>query len=305
MIAAGRPLLIACPARPLEPVVPTANPIGLRQWIWRAFVRSALIPLVLVETALIAIYLLTNNAIRDAQIEYLRDTALNDLQAAVSLESRTVSEQLSQIGALTQVYRNLTAQALHSGEPAALPELALSADGVRYSPENNGGAAVFYRSDARRAPRSGEDRAAATARAADEGDRGAQSADRQPLLQQLGQLQPYLPVVLHPRPVPGGYGYPRTTSITSPMPSTTRSAGWSGPMLYLDPAGHGWMMSAIAPVYRDDFLEGVVGIDITVSGILEQIGQLQVPWGGYAMLVSDDLTIMACRNRKRISARPS
>ena len=68
--------------------MPTANPIGLRQWIWRAFVRSALIPLVLVETALIAIYLLTNNAIRDAQIEYLRDTALNDLQAAVSLESR-------------------------------------------------------------------------------------------------------------------------------------------------------------------------------------------------------------------------
>ena len=124
--------------------MPTANPIGLRQWIWRAFVRSALIPLVLVETALIAIYLLTNNAIRDAQIEYLRDTALNDLQAAVSLESRLVSEQLSQIGALTQVYRNLTAQALHTGEPAALPELALSADGVRYSPENNGGAAVFY-----------------------------------------------------------------------------------------------------------------------------------------------------------------
>ena len=81
--------------------MPTANPIGLRQWIWRAFVRSALIPLVLVETALIAIYLLTNNAIRDEQIEYLRDTALNDLQAAVSLESRLVSEQLSQIGALT------------------------------------------------------------------------------------------------------------------------------------------------------------------------------------------------------------
>jgi len=37
----------------------------------------------------------------------------------------------------------------------------------------------------------------------------------------------------------------------------------------------------------------VVGIDIAVSGILEQIGQLQVPWGGYAMLVSDGLSIMA------------
>ena len=37
----------------------------------------------------------------------------------------------------------------------------------------------------------------------------------------------------------------------------------------------------------------MVGIDITVDGILKEIGQLQVPWNGYAMLVSKDLNIMA------------
>ena len=63
--------------------------------------------------------------------------------------------------------------------------------------------------------------------------------------------------------------------------------------VYLDPAGQGWMMSAIAPVYREQFLEGVIGVDITVGGILAQIGQLQVPWDGYAMLVSGSLDIMA------------
>jgi len=274
--------------------VPTANPIGLRQWIWRAFVRSALIPLVLVETALIAIYLLTNNAIRDAQIEYLRDTALNDLQAAVSLESRLVSEQLSQIGALTQVYRNLTAQALHTGEPAALPELALSADGVRYSPENNGGAAVFYS--------------------------GATPAERHDLekIARLRQLEPLMKEIEARNPLIASLYFNSWDSFNHIYPwfftldqypadmdipkynfyyladaehNPERGVVWTD--VYLDPAGHGWMMSAIAPVYRDDFLEGVVGIDITVSGILEQIGQLQVPWGGYAMLVGDDLTIMA------------
>lgn len=124
--------------------MPTPKPIGLRQWIWRAFVRSALIPLVLVEAGLIAIYLLTNSAIRDAQIEHLRETALNDLQASASLESRLISEQLEQVASLTELYRNLTAQALLGDAPVAPPELALSGDGVRYSPENNGGAAVFY-----------------------------------------------------------------------------------------------------------------------------------------------------------------
>ncbi len=36
--------------------------IGLRQWIWRAFAQSALIPLLLVETVLIAVYLLLSLA---------------------------------------------------------------------------------------------------------------------------------------------------------------------------------------------------------------------------------------------------
>ena len=53
------------------------NPIGVRQWIWRAFVQTTLIPLVLVEVVLIAAYLLTNSAIRDAQIEHQKKLLLN------------------------------------------------------------------------------------------------------------------------------------------------------------------------------------------------------------------------------------
>lgn len=274
--------------------MPTPKPIGLRQWIWRAFVRSALIPLVLVETALIAIYLLTNNAIRDAQVEHLRETALNDLQAAVSLESRLVGEQLSQVSALTQLYRNLTAQALQSGEPAQLPELALSGDGVRYSPNDNGGAAVFY--------------SAATPPDRHDLQKIAKLRLLEPLMKEIEGRNPLVASLYFNSWDSFNHIYPwfftldqYPTDMDIPKynfyyladaeHNPSRGVVWTD--VYLDPAGHGWMMSATAPVYSGDFLEGVVGIDITVSGILEQIGQLQVPWGGYAMLVSDDLTIMA------------
>ena len=50
--------------------MPRASRYPLRQWIWRAFVQSALIPLILVESVLITVYLLSNAAIRDAQIEH-------------------------------------------------------------------------------------------------------------------------------------------------------------------------------------------------------------------------------------------
>lgn len=38
---------------------------------------------------------------------------------------------------------------------------------------------------------------------------------------------------------------------------------------YVDPAGRGWMVSCIAPVYQGDDLMGVVGLDVTVIGIVE------------------------------------
>ncbi|WP_278398132.1 sensor histidine kinase [Stutzerimonas kunmingensis] len=274
--------------------MPTSKPTGLRQWIWRAFVRSALIPLVLVETALIAIYLLTNNAIRDAQVEHLRETALNDLQAAVSLESRLISEQLSQVSSLTQLYRNLTAQALQSVAPGQVPELALSDEGVRYSPSDDGGAAVFYSN--------------ATAPERHDLQKIARLRQLEPLMKEIEARNPLVASLYfnswdsfnHIYPwfftldqYPADMDIPKYNFyyLADAKHNPSRGVVWTD--VYLDPAGHGWMMSATAPVYRGDFLEGVVGIDITVSGILEQIGQVQVPWGGYAMLVSDDLSIMA------------
>ncbi|MEN0108474.1 MAG: hypothetical protein AAGC84_18925, partial [Pseudomonas sp.] len=66
--------------------MPRSPRYPLRQWIWRAFVQSALIPLVLVESVLIAVYLLTNTAIRDTQLDYLQQRAAQDLTGAVQRE---------------------------------------------------------------------------------------------------------------------------------------------------------------------------------------------------------------------------
>lgn len=56
---------------------------------------------------------------------------------------------------------------------------------------------------------------------------------------------------------------------------------------YLDPAGLGWMISAIAPVYKGDFLEGVVGIDVTIDQLISNILSIQLPYTSMAMLVDE------------------
>lgn len=70
-----------------------------------------------------------------------------------------------------------------------------------------------------------------------------------------------------------------------------RSVVWTD--VYVDPAGQGWMASAIQPVYSGDFLEGVNGLDITVATLVDQVLALQIPWAGYGVLVSRSGTIMA------------
>lgn len=63
-----------------------------------------------------------------------------------------------------------------------------------------------------------------------------------------------------------------------------RGPAWTE--LYWDPAGLGWMVSSIAPVYRGDELMAVTGIDITLQRIVEGVVGLQVEQTGFAFLMS-------------------
>mgnify|MGYP001805967313 CR=1 FL=1 len=56
--------------------------------------------------------------------------------------------------------------------------------------------------------------------------------------------------------------------------------------LYWDPAGLGWMVSSIAPVYRSDKVVAVTGIDITLEQIVKGILNLQIEQSGFAFLMS-------------------
>ena len=71
----------------------------------------------------------------------------------------------------------------------------------------------------------------------------------------------------------------------------SRQPVWTG--VYLDPAGQGWMLSCIAPVYGGDQLEGVVGLDVTVEKIVSGILNKSLPWGASAFLADDKGMILA------------
>ncbi len=62
---------------------------------------------------------------------------------------------------------------------------------------------------------------------------------------------------------------------------------------YVDPAGKGWLVSAIAPAYRGDLLEAVVGADVTIDRIVDDVLSQHVPWQGFLLLIGKSGTLLA------------
>lgn len=63
--------------------------------------------------------------------------------------------------------------------------------------------------------------------------------------------------------------------------------------VYLDPAGQGWMISAIAPIYYKNTLEGVTGLDITIDKIINTLLNEKLPYEGDSFLIDKTGEIIA------------
>ncbi len=60
---------------------------------------------------------------------------------------------------------------------------------------------------------------------------------------------------------------------------------------YVDPAGRGWMISCVAPVYWNGKLEGVCGLDITIESIVRSLGLEEA--NSLAFIVAEDGSLVA------------
>ncbi|NUT85202.1 PAS domain S-box protein [Pseudomonas corrugata] len=268
--------------------------VSLRRWIWRAFASTSLLPLVLVEGVLITTYFMTNQSIRRSQIEYLHQSATRDIQVSVQQNALLVQGQLEQIHKAISLYAKSTEHELTEDQPRIAASLSMSADGVRYSAVNDGTSASFYSNVT---PPQKQDLYKISL-LANQDFMMKQLKDGDPLIASIyfnswdsyNRIYPWFNTLEQ---------YPHDMDITQynfyyladAKHNPDKKIVWTD--VYLDPAGQGWMMSAIAPVYSGDFLEGVAGVDVTVDGILKRIEQLKMPWNGYLMLLNSKLDVMA------------
>lgn len=253
--------------------------------------------MLLVESALILLYFFSNSFSNHYNIEAVRDLAEKTVKEAVNREASSINQQLRAITSATDYLSNHTKNIMTGLVPSKVdsPEnYRYTDDGIFYSVENTGRGALFYSGVS---PVDAEERQKAYISA------GLDSAyngimESYPLVVQLyyntydsmNRIFPFFDVLEQYEAkanIPDYNFYYEADAKNNP----NRKVVWTD--VYVDPAGQGWMTSAIAPVYKDDFLEGVVGVDITVSTIIEQVLNIEIPWGGYGLLIGRDGTIIA------------
>ena len=114
-------------------------------WIWRHQSRLALVPVVVVECLLIAVYLASNAFSTQANLDALRATAEGELDRAAQAQAGLIHQQLLSVRRETQQFQRATLRSLRAPLPEgglALDNLVLNeSTGAWYSPEDQGGAA--------------------------------------------------------------------------------------------------------------------------------------------------------------------
>ena len=270
--------------------------MSLLRWVWRSYVRNALLPLLAVELLLVAVYLTSHAWSLRKNVDALRMLAGHEIARIAADESSIIEQQLGRVAGLAEIVRRQATLALAT--PAARREdrarLKLQPSGALTTAANDGGAAVFY--------------SARTPFGAPQYEKLSRLAALDPLLRNvteanplivqtyvnthdsLNRIWPWVDTATQYDPfmdIPAFNFYYEADARRNPG----RTVVWTD--AYVDPAGQGWMVSAIAPVYRGDFLEAVVGADVTLDRMIADVLDTDIPWQGFLLLIGKDGTLLA------------
>lgn len=289
------------------------KPKNIQELIYKSYVLSALLPLFFIEFVLLLLYFGTNHVATERYQATLLDEVEQHVMDVGAGQVERINAQLLNVSRLAQILQRqhelffadtFLADTMATSQcqlPGPEPRFAVHANGAYYKVEDNGGAALYYTNAARLGPAERH-----KARCSEALDSLLKSLVSQyPLISQayfnswdgMVRLYPFIddsPSVFGPDLRIQDFNFYRDADASH---NPERKPVWTG--AYLDPAGQGWILSAIVPIYRGDFLEGVSGLDITLDDIVADVLDMQLPWAATPLLVDAEGTILAISDLAR------
>lgn len=280
--------------------------ISLYKWIWQSYIHTALIPLILVALIFICVYFGSFTWSQSNNITLLKDQAQSELEHIVNQEASSINYQLSSVTNSVMLFSNQMKQALSTNStltPIDANRLTYSQNGNLYTKEDSkdGGVSIFY--------------SGIISKKEKQRQKVSKVLTTQKLMADIKNTEPLATSIYFNSfdSLNVTYPYSRAISQSNPLDhiplqnyyyeadaehNPDRKLKWTN--VYLNPEDNGLLTSAIYPIYNNDFLEGVVGIDITLDTITNEILTLEIPWQGYGLLVDKDGSIISFCNKNEI-----
>lgn len=261
------------------------------------YTRFALVPIILIELVLLIMYFSINHYIAGININHLEQEAFTDSTNLLKREADRISSVLAEVS------RSATIMQKNHEEIFAHPERynITKPEDFRYAPngvfykENKEGASLYYSSKTKIGKK--------------ELAKAALTSAMDPLLKDLVETNPNIVAAYFNSYDDMNRLYPFIDKVyeqygehihmedynfyylADAKHDPAKTPVWTD--AYLDPAGNGWMMSCVAPVYNNGFLEGVSGLDITIDSFVKNILEVSLPNNAQAFMVDTQGTILA------------
>ena len=259
--------------------------LPLSRWMWRSYFRIALIPLLLVELVIVFVYLGVASLTHTRNVETAREIAEASLRDGVARESTVISQKLNAVSQLTAFFARQSEVALREPPPPDTPPRSaygFSAEGAYHLKAIPTERPAVFGSGFVPIGEAQMQVVDQTVRL-DPVMRDLQAAN--PMVIQLyintkdsiNKIYPPFDVVAQ---FPAKMDIPTYNFYYEADASHNPGRGPTWTDAYLDPAGAGWIVSSIAPVYVKDQLEAVVGLDVTLKAIIEHVLNIATPYGG-------------------------
>lgn len=262
------------------------------------FVKFSLIPILIVEIALIILYFSINTYISTNNAALLLKEAQSHSKAILENEATIISNKLTEISRTASIL-----QSGHENIMSNFNQYNLSNFNVKFDVASNG---VFYKTNQNGASLYYSSKTIITdierkkATFTEAMDVSLKSVvDNNPIINaayfnswdNMNRLYPFIDKVYeqygeHIQIENYNFYY-----LADLKHNPTKKPIWTS--AYLDPAGNGWMLSCIVPIYNKDFLEGVTGLDITIDTFVKNILNRKLPYDANLFMVDKDGMIIA------------
>ena len=275
---------------------------SLRKILSIHFFRYSLIPIFVVEVALLVLYFSINAYISNKNTELLLAEAQSHTKEVLINEASVISDKLNEVSRLAKILQNEHQAILKSpknfGLPNGKPSFNKASNGVFYK-TNKTGSSLYYSSNTKI-----KEKQLNKAIYTEAMDISLKSlVDTNPNIvaayfntwDDMNRLYPFIDKVYEqygPHINMEDYNF---YFLADKKHNPKKEPVWTG--AYLDPAGNGWMLSCIVPIYNGDFLEGVTGIDITIDSFVKNILNRKLPYNADLFMVDEKGMIIAMNEK--------